>query len=53
MNRAIGAVWGAAFVTLVASGIEFYDGEVMSGAIVLLVAVGLAALAYALTQRYA
>ena len=52
MNRAIGAVWGAAVITLVASVMEFYDAHLLSGAVVLLVALGLAALAYALTQRY-
>jgi len=52
MYRAIRAVWGCAFVTLVAAGIELYDHLWLSGGIVLVVAVGLAGLAVLLTRRY-
>ena len=53
MLRTIRAVWGCAFVTLVAAGIEFSGGLWLSGGTVLLVALGLAGLAVLLTRRYA
>jgi hypothetical protein len=52
MHRAIVAVWAAALAMVVAAGIEFHDGEVMSGAGILVVAAGLGALATFLRERF-
>jgi len=52
MRRAILAVWVAAVVTLVAAGIDLYDLRIPSGVGMLVVAVGLGALAVFLRDRY-
>lgn len=52
MRRAIIAVWMATGVTLVAAAIEFYDVRILSGAGMLVVSVGLGALAVFLRDRY-